>query len=62
MDPFDAVLWFWLESLFLPQTSIVALTWVSIFWWLYLAEFTWTLVELFFVFFVKEDDDDAKKK
>jgi len=61
MNPFDAVLWFFMESFLLPQMSVLSFLWVSVFWWLYLAEFTWWLVEAFFEIFISEDDDDDKK-
>lgn len=56
MDPFDAVLYFTLESFLLPWMSINSAIVFLFFWWLYLAEFTWDIVEWFFDIFIAEDD------
>jgi hypothetical protein len=61
MDPFDAVLYFTIESFILPQMAVVSFLWCSVFWWLYLAEFTWWCVEVFFKIFISDDDDDEGK-
>jgi hypothetical protein len=62
MDPFDAVLYFTIESFILPQMAVLSFLWVSTFWWLYLAEFTWWIVGVFFEIFISEDDDDEDGK
>ena len=45
MNPFDAVLYYVMEYFLLPWMQWGSFTWVMTFWWVYLAEFTWWLVE-----------------
>jgi len=55
-DPFDAVIWFWVESLVLPWMSFNSLIWTGTFWWLYAAELFWFGITIFFNIFISEDD------
>ena len=44
MDPFDAVLYFLAEAFLLPLIQPVAIVWMTLFWWVYYAEFTWMML------------------
>ena len=45
MDPFDAVIYFTLEFFLLPWIQPFSFLWVTTFWWVYAAEWTWFGVE-----------------
>lgn len=46
MDPYDAVLLFFMEGMLLPFMQLFSFVFVASFWWLYAAELFWIFYQI----------------
>ena len=46
MDPYDAVLYFFMEGMLLPFMQLFSFIFVATFWWLYAAELFWIFYQI----------------